>query len=112
MKKISLEELMELYKYTLEKCGTYLLEVEDKIIEYNIFEEFDIGIHTYFHIDNLLKLNEAGLISEEVMDKSTTLRNMVIDIQQSDKWDVKVVRNSPEWIKILGLADEIRSYLC
>ena len=47
MKKISLEELMELYKYTLEKCGTYLLEVEDKIIEYNIFEEFDIGIHTY-----------------------------------------------------------------
>ena len=46
------------------------------------------------------------------MGKSTTLRNMVIDIQQSDKWDVKVVRNSPEWIKILGLADEIRSYLC
>lgn len=111
MEEISVEKLMELYRDTIDKCGTYLLCEEDAVIEYNIFEEFDIGVSTFFYIDNLLKLNEAGLISDELMEKSSTLRNLVIDIQQSDKWNVKAVRHSSEWMKVLELADEIKNCL-
>jgi hypothetical protein len=51
VKQLSLKKLMELYVDTLSKCGTYLLSEDDKVVEYNIFEEFDIGIISFFHID-------------------------------------------------------------
>lgn len=111
IRKISIEELRELYLDTLQKCGTYLLNEEDKVIEYNIFEEFDSGVVSFLHIDNLTKLNDAGLINDEVMEKSSILRSMVMEIQESEKWDVEGVRSSPEWRKILELSDEIKKIL-
>lgn len=111
LKKISIEELKEFYLDTLQKCGTYLLNAEDKVIEYNIFEEFDTGVVSFLHIDNLTKLNNAGLINNEVMEKSSILRNMVVELQESDKWNVEEVRSSPEWRKILEISDEIKKML-
>ncbi len=108
IRKISIEELMELYLDTLHKCGIYLMNEEDKVIEYNIFEEFDTGVVSFLHVDNLAKLNDAGLIYDEVLEKSSTLRSMVMDLQGTDKWNVEGVRNSPECRKILELSDEIK----
>lgn len=101
---------MELYVDTIDKCGTYLLSEDDVVIGYNIFEEFDTGITSFLHADNLQKLKDAGLISDDMMYKSSILRNMVLELQQGDKWNVNAVRNSPEWRKVLDLADEINGY--
>jgi hypothetical protein len=109
MEKISLERLMELYVDTIKKCGTYLLNEDDAVIGYNIFEEFDIGVISFLHINNLQKLNDAGLISDEMMRKSSILRNLVLELQQGDEWNVSAVRGSIEWLKVLELADEIMS---
>lgn len=111
MERISIEKLMELYVDTIGKCGSYLLFEDDEVIEYNIFEEFDTGVISFLHADNLQKLNDAGLISMEIMQKSTTLRNWVQAIQQEGNWNVHAVRESSKWKKILELSDEIKMML-
>lgn len=110
MDKISLERLMELYVDTIKKGGTYLLNEDDAVIGYNIFEEFDIGVISFLHINNLRKLNDAGLISDDMMRKSSILRSLVLKLQQGDEWNVSAVRSSIEWLKVLELADEIMSH--
>lgn len=111
VEEIMISKLMELYLDTLQKCGIYLLDAEAEVIEYNIFEEFDIGVVSFLHDDNLSKLKEAGLINDKIMGKSSELRNMVIELQNSDKWNVEAVRNSHEWRSILELSDEIKIML-
>lgn len=111
MEKIPTEKLMELYVDTIVRCGTYLLNEDDVVIEYNIFEEFDTGITSFLHADNLQKLYDAGLINNEMLYKSSTLRNMVLELQQGDEWDVNAVRNSPKWRRVLQLADEIKGLI-
>jgi hypothetical protein len=109
--EITVKKLMEFYLDTLTKSGLYLLNEDDDVIEYNIFEEFDIGVVSFFHIDNLKKLESSGLISKEVMDKSYKLREKVINLQQSEKWNIEGVRCAKEWREILELSDEIKSML-
>ncbi len=111
MERVSIEKLMELYVDTISKCGTYLLSEDDVVIGYNIFEEFDTGVISFLHTDSLQKLNDAGLISYETMQKSSNLRGLVLELQQGDKWNVNAVRDSIEWKKVLELADEIKIML-
>ncbi|OPH47917.1 hypothetical protein BC351_39175 [Paenibacillus ferrarius] len=109
MEYISIEELYELYVDTIKRCGTYLLDSDDLVIGYNIFEEFDIGAISFLNTDNLKKLIEDGLISYEIMLKSSTLRSKFLAIQQGDEWKINAVRHSSHWKEILELADEINS---
>ena len=75
MEKISDKQLMEMYLDTLEKCGAYLLKKSDEDIEYNLFEEFDIGATTFLHDTVLGKLKLAGYIDSNIIEKSKKLRN-------------------------------------
>ena len=111
MEKISIQKLMELYADTISKCGTYLLSENDVVIGYNIFEEFDTGVISFLHTDSLQRLNDAGLISDDIMQKSSILRDLVLQLQQGDNLNVNAVRNSTEWKKVLELADEIKTML-
>ncbi|MGO4500576.1 hypothetical protein AB4114_32405 [Paenibacillus sp. 2RAB27] len=109
MESISIEELYELCVDTIKRCGTYLINSDDLVIEYNIFEEFDIGAISFLHTDNLKKLVGEGLISVDIMRKSSTLRNEFLAIQQGKEWNINAVRHSSRWKEILELADEINS---
>ncbi|CAM3610868.1 hypothetical protein PALU110988_30325 [Paenibacillus lupini] len=109
MMTITLEKLYEFYINTMKSCGTYLLSSNDSVIGYNIFEQFDIGAVSFLHRDNLQKLFEAGLINDEVMNKSLILRSEFLELQQSDEWNINAVRYSSVWRQILKLADEINS---
>ena len=109
--EITIAKLKDLYLATLQKSGLYLLYEEDEVIEYNIFEEFDIGVMSFLHENNLAKLKNAGLISNNVMEKSSELRSKVIDLQQSQEWNVEGVRSSLKWRKVLELSDEIKRML-
>ncbi|CAH1228310.1 hypothetical protein [Paenibacillus sp. JJ-223] len=111
MGKISTGKLLELYVDTIDKCGTYLLSEDDTVIGYNIFEEFDTGVISFLHVDVLQRLNDAGLISDEMVYKSSILRDLVLELQQGDEWNVNAVRNSPDWRRVLELSDEIKGYL-
>ncbi len=109
MGQITDEELFDLYNDTIEKCGIYLLKEEDETIEYNIFEEFDIGVHTFLYIDNLKKLYHKKLISLDKLCKSIMLREKFIDLQDSDEWSVEKFKTSKNWKEIMMLSDEIKN---
>jgi hypothetical protein len=109
--EISINKLMEFYVDTLEKCGTNLLKMSDEDIEYNIFEEFDVGAISFLHDDTLSKLKETNLITEEISQKSSVLRSKFLLLQNTDLWNIASVRNSENWNEILKLSDEIKSLL-
>jgi hypothetical protein len=100
-------EKMELFLDTLQKCGMHLLNADTITIEFNIFEEFDIGANSFLHISNLIILKDAGLINELVLNKSIELRNKFMVLQGGEKWNIESVKNSTEWLEILELSDEI-----
>jgi hypothetical protein len=50
MGTITDQERLNLFNDTLDKCGTYLLIEDDETIEYNIYEDFDIGVHSCIKI--------------------------------------------------------------
>ncbi|MCL2086491.1 MAG: hypothetical protein FWH05_02710 [Oscillospiraceae bacterium] len=108
---ISLSNLMELYIDTLKKCSVDLLEACDEDIEYNIFEEFDIGVVSFLHERALSTLKNANLINEEIANKSMRLRNEFIGLQNSNLWNVYSVKNTSEWKQLLELSDEIKSLI-
>lgn len=80
LREITDKELFEYYIYTLNKCGLFLLNENDKIIGYSVFEEFDTGATTFLHQDNLNKLKDAGYISSDILTKSLELRGMFFAI--------------------------------
>ena len=88
---------------------SYLLSSNDSVIEYYIFEEFDVGAVSFLPSNNLQKLFEAGLINDEVKYKILTLRNKFLELQKGDEWNINAVRSSSEWKQVLDLADEINS---
>lgn len=111
MNEISVEELMELYVETLANCGTYLLNEDDETIDYNIFEEFDIGVISFLHHDSLNKLLLGKYINTQEMEDSLKLREMVLDIQNNNQWNIESLKSSNNWKKVLVLADNINKSL-
>jgi len=102
------QKLLELYNDTLEKCGVYLLSEDDEVIAYNIYEEFDIGVHSFLYMDNLKKLYDQGLISLDKLNDSHMLRDLVIQLQNSGEWGIENFRTSKKWRKIMELSDRLR----
>jgi hypothetical protein len=109
MEQITEQQLLEFYNDTLDKCGTFLLDEDDDTIEYNIYEDFDIGIHSFFHINSLQKLYDSGLISADKFNESMLLHNKVIDLQDTDEWGFEHFRTSESWKEIMKLCDKIKA---
>lgn len=109
MKNITDKELLELYLDTLNKCGVYLLDEDDATIEYAIYEEFDIGVNSFLHINSLKKLYDKELISIDKLNLSILLRTKVMELQNSDEWDFVNFRTSKKWKEIMVLADKIKA---
>lgn len=107
MYEININEQYNYLINTLEMCGLHLLNQDEKIIGYKIFEEFDTGACSFLHNDNLERLVNEGYISVEIMEKSAELRNMFFNMQESNEWNVKSVKKSSEWRKLLELSDGI-----
>ncbi|MCL1810464.1 MAG: hypothetical protein FWG42_11975 [Clostridiales bacterium] len=108
-REITIEELREFYRDTLDKCGLFLLRSKDEDVACNIFEEFDIGVVTFLHERSLERLKNADLISEEVLLKSLELRKKTMALQNTSLWNISAVKNSKEWLEILELSDSIKA---
>ena len=108
MNTISTKKLFELYLDTLDCCKLSLLSEADDIIEYELFEEFDIGVHSFLHHKNLEKLLKENYIDEEIKNLSIELREMYLLIDE-DKHGADDVRNDKDWHAILKLSDLIKN---
>ncbi|MEH7080972.1 hypothetical protein V7101_20580 [Bacillus velezensis] len=111
VREITLHERMELFIDTLERCSIDLISASDEVIEYNIFEEFDTGVVSFLHIDNLTILNKAGMIDDEIVNKAKELRKLVLILQKSTEWSLEFVKTSSRWRIILELSDDIKKLI-
>lgn len=109
MEQLREQKLLELYNDTLEKCGAFLLDEDDETIGYNIYEEFDIGVFSYFHVDSMQRLHESGLISTVKFNESNLLRRIVIDLQSNSEWDIRHFRTSDKWREVMRMCDRLKS---
>ena len=105
------KKLHELYLETLRRCGAYLLNETNETIEYNIFEEFDIGVVSFLHNNSLIKLFEAELITYQEMSDVQKLRGLVLDLQNKNEWNIESFRTSENWKQVLYLTDKINSQI-
>ncbi len=105
--EISIEQLKELYIDTIKKCSSEEMKNKDDIIEYNIFEEFDIGFISFLNLNNVKKLYENELITSEMFNKTKQLVEKVRFVQDNNLWCMKSIKNSDEWKNIIKISDEI-----
>lgn len=106
---LSIEERYELFKNTIEECGTDILLESEDTIEYNLFEEFAVDAVSFLHENMLDALLEEGMIDDEIYEKCKELRNYHLCMQTSSLLKSgKEVKRSAEWMELMGLSDEIR----
>jgi hypothetical protein len=107
MTEISVAELYELYLDTIGRCTSELHHKSDEVIEYDLFEQFDVGAHSFLHIDNLDKLRRAGYIDDEMLAVSKEVRDRWIALQ-NESWTIEDIRSKREWQELFELCDRLK----
>lgn len=109
---LSIEERYELFKNTLEECGTDILLEREEVIEYKLFEEFAVDAVSFLHENMLDVLLDEGMIDDEIYDKCKELRNLYLSMKTNSLLlNAREVKTSIEWKQIMHLSDEIRQKL-
>ncbi len=109
MSTINSRELYELYIDTLNKISYDLLGASEEKIETDIFEDFDIGVMSFFHDDNLNILENNDYISADIMELSQKLRQYVIKMQNTDsEWSINSFKQFVAWTKLFNISNQIK----
>src|SRR5438270_13288271 len=104
MSQISARELYELYLDTIARCNRDLLKRSDEQIEHELFEEFDVGAHSFLHEDNLLKLRDAGFIDDTTVSLSKEEREKWLSLQNAPR-NAAAVRADGQWKELFDLCE-------
>ncbi|OJG65719.1 hypothetical protein RV09_GL001059 [Enterococcus moraviensis] len=89
----------------------FILELSNEEIETFIFEDLIVGVTSFFSKNNLIELKENGLIDEDVEKKAYLLREKVLNLDNTNLWNINSVRQSSEWLDIFRLSDELKNKL-
>lgn len=108
MKKISIEESLDLYLTTLSNLDEKYVHGSDEALEYFIYDELDINAHTFLHNYTVNLLVEGNLIPESALVDSENLRTLIRDLIDKNP-SLEVIRYDPEWQKARQLAAKILS---
>ncbi len=111
MEKIAVGKLFELYLDTLELCSEDTKLLSDELIEYNIFEEFIVGITSFMAPVSLDRLLDNGLIDKQIYNDSEYLRGLILRLDGTAQWNVISFKNSESWNQVIKLSDKIKSLL-
>lgn len=107
-RRINIYEQYAYFKDAFEHCGKFLLNASDEDIEHHIFEEFDSECCSFLNIKTLDSLIEHYLITDEIYDKAFNLSMMFRRLERTELWNVWAVRESPEWLAVIELSEEIK----
>jgi hypothetical protein len=110
MNAITSERLYELFVDTAQRCSSSVAVQSDEEFEYNLFEEFDAGVRSFFHDDSLKTLSESGMITQEVVAISRLIRSKWIELNVSD-WTRDQINGHPEWKWLFKECDRLLSLL-
>ncbi|HDU1220344.1 TPA: hypothetical protein REU90_002151 [Listeria monocytogenes] len=111
MKKLTVGGKFDWYIDTLEKSGMFILELSNEKIETFIFEDFIVGVTSFFSKNNLSELKANEIIDEDMEKNAYLLREKVLKIDNTDLWNINSVRQSSEWLDIFRRSDELKRQL-
>ncbi|MBC1806906.1 hypothetical protein QJV14_06570 [Listeria cossartiae subsp. cayugensis] len=111
MKKLTIGGKFDWFIDTLEKSGMFILELSNEEIETFIFEDFIVGVTSFFSKNNLDELKANEIIDEDMEKKAYLLREKVLKIDNTNLWNINSVRQSSEWLDIFRRSDELKSQL-
>ncbi|EAH0313179.1 hypothetical protein D3H01_08895, partial [Listeria monocytogenes] len=110
-KKLTVGGKFDWYIDTLEKSGMFILELSNEEIETFIFEDFIVGVTSFFSKNNLSELKANEIIDEDMEKNTYLLREKVLKIDNTDLWNINSVRQSSEWLDIFRRSDELKRQL-
>ncbi|ELY0463010.1 hypothetical protein SLM20_002306 [Listeria innocua] len=111
MKKLTVGGKFDWYIDTLEKSGMFILELSNEEIETFIFEDFIVGVTSFFSKNNLSELRVNEIIDEDMEKNAYLLREKVLKIDNTNLWNINSVRQSSEWLDIFRRSDELKRQL-
>ncbi|EAG7543945.1 TPA_asm: hypothetical protein GYW13_09920, partial [Listeria monocytogenes] len=91
--------------------GMFILELSNEEIETFIFEDFIVGVTSFFSKNNLSELKANEIIDEDMEKNAYLLREKVLKIDNTDLWNINSVRQSSEWLDIFRRSDELKRQL-
>ncbi|PDK02465.1 hypothetical protein AF280_11430 [Listeria monocytogenes] len=109
--KITIGGKFDWFIDTLEKSGMFILELSNEEIEKFIFEDFIVGVTSFFSKNNLSELKANEIIDEDMEKNAYLLREKVLKIDNTDLWNINSVRQSSEWLDIFRRSDELKRQL-
>lgn len=110
MNEITIDQLYELYLDTAAKCNSQVTSMKNDELEYNLFEEFDIGVTSFFHDDSLQKLLSAGKINSDAVCLSEEIRRIWFRLN-AETWTADQIRTIPGWKQFFAAGDKLNSLL-
>jgi len=108
MIQLTIEQSFDFYLNSLKRCGLHLLEMTEDEIYYQIFDEFATEYPASLSQYTLDRLESEGLIDSQVSELSKLLQKKLLEIDNTDHWDIDKVKHSEKWKKILELSDEVK----
>jgi hypothetical protein len=104
--EITIQQLNNLFWDAIERISGDFSQKNDEQIEYDILEEYDIGVRSFLHDDSLNRLVEEGLLSNEIalLSKELRAKSLAID---DENWNLDDIKNGKEWQELNKLANRI-----
>lgn len=110
MCEISAVELYVFYRDTIEKCNSATRSLPTDELLYNLYEEFPVGVTSFFHDTSSEKLLANDLIDSHMAKLSCRIRKSWFALQEQ-KWSVEEIRTEACWTRFFGCCDELLSKL-
>ncbi|MBC1568156.1 hypothetical protein HCJ20_04425 [Listeria sp. FSL L7-1425] len=111
MKKLTVGGKFDWFIDTLEKSGMFILELSNEEIETFIFEDFIVGVTSFFSKNNLDELKANEIIDADMERNAYLLREKVLKIDNTNLWNINSVRQNSEWLDIFRRSDELKRQL-
>ena len=112
MKKLTTEQSFEYYLSSLNRLGMDTINLEDKEINHDIFEELAIDYPASFSQYTREVLEDNDIIDRNISLLSKQLHTKLLDLERGDVlWNVKSVKTTPEWKEALQLSDKIKELI-
>ncbi|MDE5431891.1 hypothetical protein [Elizabethkingia meningoseptica] len=105
------KKLYDLFLDTLSHCGSFIFNLNKNEIEYEIFEEFDIGVISFLHEDPLKQLLDSKFITTDVYNRCLLLREKVLKLQEIGLWKIDLVKTNEKWQEVIIICDEIKEII-
>lgn len=110
MNAITDEQLFDLLVDTAKRCSSAVISLSDEELEYNLFEEFDVGVRSFLHDDSVSRLVEAGMLSNEAIPICHSIRGKWIELDMRN-WTIAEIRVHPDWKHIHSACDTLLELL-